>query len=449
MLIQKKVRFFFHFLSAIIKKQLRNIIIGILLGVFFYFSAPFVIKTLLKQKPFVVIGRIGQFTTNEIPDDILSDISFGLTKVTDKSEVLPSLAESWSSEDDEKTFRFKLKKKITDWHDGEKFTPYDINYNFKDVVLSSENNEIIFKLKEPFSPFPAIVSKPIFKKGLIGLGNYKVKKIIKSGKYVKSILLVPASPDLSLLAKMYKFYLTEKDLKTAFNLGEVNVAESLSDHEGILPGKAVESQKILRTDAYLALFFNTSKPTFQQKNFRQALAYAIPKDSEEKRALTSFNPASWAYNQDIKPYNEDLARAKLLIEKELPSLKNITITLSTPPQYEKTARQIGQAWEKLGIQTKIEIFSFIPNDYDVILVAREIPLEPDQYYFWHSTQAGNLSNFKNPRIDKLLEDGRRTYDKEERKDIYFDFQRFLAEECPAVFLSHPESWTVSRRSVLQ
>ncbi|MGB9637438.1 MAG: peptide-binding protein, partial [Microgenomates group bacterium] len=68
----------------------------------------------------------------------------------------------------------------------------------------------------------------------------------------------------------------------------------------------------------------------------------------------------------------------------------------------------------------------------------------DQYSFWHSTQSNNLSGFKNFRIDKLLEDGRKTLAEEERKNIYFDFQRFLVEESPVVFLIHPTVYCVSR-----
>lgn len=448
MLIHKKIRFIFLFLFAIFKKQRRNILFGILLGIIFYFLIPSFIKFAFRPKSTLTIGRIGQFTTNEIPEDILAEISLGLTSLSKEGEILPSLAESWRTEDEGKTYFFKLKNNPVFWHDNEKFSPFDINYNFKDVVLSSENNEVIFKLKEPFSPFPAIVSKPLFKKGLIGLGDYKVKKIIKLGKYTKSILLVPYSENSSFPSKLYKFYPTEKDLKTAFNLGEVAIAENILDKEGISNGNPIAFKEILRKDAYLALFFNTTKPSFQQKNFRQALAYAIPKETGEKRALSPISPISWAYNQDIKPYNEDLPKAKSLIEKE-EAIKTIKIVISTPPQYEKSANIVADSWKRLGIDTQVEIFSFLPNDYDVLLIAREIPFEPDQYYFWHSTQPGNLSNFKNPRIDKLLEDGRRISDKEERKNIYFDFQRFLSEECPAVFLIHPSSFTVLRQSFLQ
>jgi ABC-type transport system substrate-binding protein len=61
--------------------------------------------------------------------------------------------------------------------------------------------------------------------------------------------------------------------------------------------------------------------------------------------------------------------------------------------------------------------------------------DPDQYLFWHSTQTKtNLTQTNNPKIDKLLEEGRQTFDQQERKKIYQEFQKILLEECPAIFL---------------
>ena len=48
------------------------------------------------------------------------------------------------------------------------------------------------------------------------------------------------------------------------------------------------------------------------------------------------------------------------------------------------------------------------------------------------------------KIDKLLESGRKESDQEKREKIYFDFQRYLVEDAPAVFLFHPTTYTISR-----
>lgn len=439
--LTKKIRFFALFLTAILKRQYKMIFLGLLLGVVFYFAAPFALKRLSLPKKTIKIGLVGQYEVGELPDEVLQDISFGLTSVSSKGEALPALAESWQVKDDNKTYVFKLKQEDFFWHDGQKLQPSDINYNFKDVKLTVVGNELIFNFQKPFSPFPVILAKPLFKKGLIGLGPYKVQKIERNGNYVKSIFLVPAW-DKSLPKKIYRFYKTEKDLKLGFNLGEVDILENILDIDGIALGKAVKVEKKPLLNAYLAVFFNTTKSPFADKSFRQALAYAIPKE-ETNRALGPISPLSWAYNPSVKPYTMDLARAKSLLEGQ-GDLKNLNLKIMTFPQFESVANLVRDSWRQIGIESQVQIVTFIPEDYDVLILARETPPDPDQYVFWHSTQSGNLSNFKSLRIDKLLEDGRTLFDKEERKDNYFDFQRFLVEESPAVFLSHPEVYTVVR-----
>ncbi|KKQ55358.1 MAG: ABC-type dipeptide transport system, periplasmic component, partial [Candidatus Woesebacteria bacterium GW2011_GWC1_38_13] len=63
-----------------------------------------------------------------------------------------------------------------------------------------------------------------------------------------------------------------------------------------------------------------------------------------------------------------------------------------------------------------------------------------------STQSEtNITKYKNLRIDKILEDGRVEQDKEKRKELYFDFQRFLIEDSPAIFLYHPVWYNIHRK----
>ncbi len=44
---------------------------------------------------------------------------------------------------------------------------------------------------------------------------------------------------------------------------------------------------------------------------------------------------------------------------------------------------------------------------------------------WHTGQDNNITKYENKRIDKLLEDGRKTLDFTERKKIYNDVTKYL------------------------
>jgi peptide/nickel transport system substrate-binding protein len=76
--------------------------------------------------------------------------------------------------------------------------------------------------------------------------------------------------------------------------------------------------------------------------------------------------------------------------------------------------------------------------------------EPDAYQVWHSSQAANKGSnhiaYKNPRVDKILEDYRREFDPKKRIELYREFQRILHDEQPYTFLFTPKSISaVSRR----
>jgi peptide/nickel transport system substrate-binding protein len=72
------------------------------------------------------------------------------------------------------------------------------------------------------------------------------------------------------------------------------------------------------------------------------------------------------------------------------------------------------------------------------------------YDIWHSskTKPGELNfiHYNNPEVDRLLEEGRHTFDREKRKQAYFRFQEIIAEDQPYTFLFVPDALpAISRR----
>ena len=184
----------------------------------------------------------------------------------------------------------------------------------------------------------------------------------------------------------------------------------------------------------MAVFFNTAHPDLVSKTFRQALAYGIAdKNFEGERALSPINPNSWAYNPQVKPYEYNPRLAQEMIDKEFLNSEapQPQLELTTTQAYIDIAEKIIASWEKLGITTNLKIVNFPDtNDYQILLIGQQIPEDPDQYTFWHSTQGTNFTHYNSPRVDKLLEDGRKTLDLDERTLIYQDFQRFLYNTIP-------------------
>lgn len=389
-----------------------------------------------------IIGLEGLYTTNNLPDEISKKISYGLTNISENDKPENSiLVKSINTENDNKDYIFDLNDNIF-WHNGKKFTAYDVNYQISGATIKPlSDKQLKISLSSPFAPLLASLSQPIFKKGLVGLGDYQVKKIIYQDGYIKNLLLKSTNKNQSSVE--YRFYSNETDVINAFKLGNVDEIKINSLPSELSNWKKTKITKNISTnDRYIAVFLNTQKIS---KQIRQALAYATPKSKDKnERCLGPISPTSWAYNPSIKEYNFNSTRAKELFKKEeLPQINLIVNNRSLLSM----AEEIKNSWSNiLGIQVNLSVINQIDyQNFDAILSYSSTTKDPDQYSFWHSTQVNaNITKLDNSRIDKLLEDGRTTLDPIERKKIYQDFQRYLLEESPAIFISYPITYQISR-----
>ncbi len=435
-------RYILRLISAFLTRFKALILLSVVFGVAAFFTLKFVLPTFSGESS-VKIGLTGRFTPSSLPDSILNMIGDGLTKVDDSGNVEPGLASSWESPDKGKTWIFKLKKGIV-WQDGKSVISSSLSYQFSDVESTHpDDSTLIFKLEDPYSAFPSVVSKPAFKKGLLGTGEWKVRNLSLAGSFVDEITLENKDGERII----YKFYPTEERTKLAFQLGEVNELDQILKPDPFDSWPKVKLTKEVESGEHVAIFLNTNDKLLSDKSLRQALAYAIKKEGlPGSRAISPISETSWAYNPQVKQYSYDPEKAKETVSN-LPDdvLASLNITLTTSPVLLDSAEKIAKDWEAVGVKTNIQVTPGIPTDYQAFLVIFDIPMDPDQYSIWHSTQAGStIVKYQNPRIDKLLEDGRTELNLEDRKKIYLDFQRFLVEDSPAIFLYYPETYSISR-----
>lgn len=434
-----KLEIFFRYLQRSWLFLLFGLIIGILLVVFRQSVLNFYTKINQKSQK---IGLEGQYTLSTLPIDIADKISYGLTTLGENNKFEPSvLVKNLDIRQDNTQFVFELNPNIK-WHKGKNFTANDINYKIQGLkITSSDAQHLTIQSDSAFAPIMASLSRPLIKKNFDGLGEYRVTRYDYQDGYLQDLRL--KSTDSTII---YRFYQNETDLLNAFKIGEVNQIEisSIPDNLKLWPKTSIT--KDIHTDQkYIALFINTQK--INSKQLRQALAYATPKTTDlNQRALSPISPLSWAYNPDVKDYQYNPAKAKEFFSKN----KIDTIDLVYNDRRLVTmADSIKKSWEEvLGLKVNAHISSQIDTqNYDVILAYGSIPIDPDQYPYWHSTQTKtNLTKINNPRIDKLLEEGRQSFDQQERKKIYQEFQKILLEECPAIFLEYPTLYTIFRNN---
>lgn len=453
----KKIRFWYRFLAAIVKKYYWVIFIGAIAGILSFFLVPKLLALFPKNRDTRSIAIIGRFSLSEIPLSIQQKISLGLTTLTLDGQPAPALAKSWSISDDGKTYSFILNTNYK-WHDGQALSSRDIDYHFHDASIETPMpNQLIIKLSQPFSPLPVALSRPLFKiknsnflfffpnSQLLGLGTYKVSQLIKNGQTIESLTLEPTDIASQLPKLKYIFYPTQSLALTAFKLGLVRTIEDFPRSAQVSSWANIRTQTLVHKDRYVGLFFNTGTQLFggtAGKNLRLALAYAIDKSRWPNRCIGPISPTSWVFNPDVKSYDQDIPKAKQIISK----LDKITdkITISASPDNLDVAESIKSDWEAVGIHSEVVTTLDYSANFSVLLLTQAIPTDPDQYNLWHSTQTTNSTRLDSKRIDKLLEDGRSTVDPGKRREIYIEFQKYLVEELPAVFLFHPVSYTISR-----
>lgn len=222
--------------------------------------------------------------------------------------------------------------------------------------------------------------------------------------------------------------------------------------------------------SYTYLGYNLRDPKFSDKRVRQALTHAINKDAIiqgvlfglGKPATGPYIPESWAFNPNVKDleYNPEKAKALLaeagwspdkdgLLKKEGAPFAFTLLTNQGNAERAKAAEIIQQGLREIGIQVEIRVLEwqtllhqFIDKkQFEAVIMGWGVGLDPDIYAIWHSskTKEGefNFISYQNPRADDLLTQGRETCNQEERKKIYQELHRLIAEDQPYTFLYYP------------
>ncbi len=393
----------------------------------------------------VRIGLIGTYQEHDLPQDVTKLISQSLVEASADGKVKPNLVSGWEVNNDATIFKFKLKDGLK-WIDSTPVKSQDLIFDIPNTEVSYPDDKTIqFTLKESYSPLPSLLTKSILKKGtLLGIGPYRVAKIEKSRIFITKVTLLPPASAVSQLPVVFvRFYPNEKVAAIGFSLGEVQAILGLSNAKMFLNSHLVEIKQKTDYTKIVAVLFQTKDPFLSSRSLRQALSFATLQIPNEQIANNPYPPMSWAYNSESKKYLSNLTEAEAAMERAKSSLSedklHSELILTTTPNLETEGKLIIASWKNLGFDAKLRVESGIPQNFQSLLITQSIPIDPDQYFLWHATQTKtNLTQYDSKRVDKDLEDGRKTNIEDDRKAKYFDFQKTLLEDAPAVFLYFPK-----------
>jgi peptide/nickel transport system substrate-binding protein len=263
-------------------------------------------------------------------------------------------------------------------------------------------------------------------------------------------------------------YLNESSLTDSFYKGELNAVAGSQTMS--LDTPMAEELNIPLTGSVM-VFLKTTQPNLKESKVRRALAHA----TNQKELLRQLRLPSKAvdgpllaehigYKPALGQVNFDLTQANALLTEagwQLDPATNIrtkdgeklTINLNTlnSSEYASVANQLQKQWRAVGVdlivnslpqrdlQTVIE-----ERSYDALMYGIVMGLDPDQFAYWHSTQADvrsqrrlNFSDYSSNVVDSALEAGRTRIDPNLRAAKYEPFLQTWRDDAPAIALYRP------------
>jgi ABC-type transport system substrate-binding protein len=339
-------------------------------------------------------GIIGE--SKDIDKHLPRLINAGLTKYDKDKNIVGDIADRWEIKENGRVYEFHLREGFSSEDLANQILAKNL---WPDITISTPEPSIItFSFKQSFSPFLYTSTAPIFPYGPYRIAKENKKEI----ELVANDSYYAGRPHINKI--IIKLYGNQDDLIKAAKRGEIDGFGLSTDFPVI--EKFLKFEMKLPRD--LILFFNLSRPSLKDINVRKALKEGTSPGKElDLKLVTSDSPK-----------NRELAKA--MVEKW--SANGIKITLDI----------------KDNVTLQKEIFP--KRDYDLLLYGLDYGEDPDPYPFWHSSQikedGRNLSNFKNTKADKLLEQARQEFDFAKREEEYAEFQKILDSEIPMFVVEH-------------
>lgn len=417
----------------------------------------------------------------------------------------PNLAQSWSVSPDGLTYTFILRRDAV-FHDGSQVDATDVKYTIERILNPATKSPqasflepirevtvvnpftVRITLKRPFAPFLFLLTGP--GRGIVpvnfeekvgdprvktlGSGPYKLDRfttgevrLVRHDRYWRRDGLGNRLPYAD--AVVYRVIPDQATLRAAVQTGDVdliigfgvdvNTARAL----GGVPGLHVSSTPDL---SYSLLGINNERPPLNDVRVRQAMSMAV--NRQELAQIVYFGrakpagplpptveewgplPSSRLPNSSYNP-----TRSKeLLAQAGYPrgiSIKMMPIP--TVPEAVRIAQVLKEQMAPAGFTVELEQVDFATflarwraSQFDTFVSLNSGAIDPDihLYRHIHSTGATNVFKFRDPVVDKLLDEARGTPDFKKRRQLYAQLQREIAEKVPFLFLLYADLFAVSR-----
>ena len=220
--------------------------------------------------------------------------------------------------------------------------------------------------------------------------------------------------------------------------------------------------------------FNTEKKPFDSKLVRQALNMAINKDAILKAvyqgqgqvAKNPIPPILWSYNDAVKDYAFDPAKAKeMLAQAGYPNgfdvdLWYLPVTRPYNPDGKRMAELVQADWEKVGVKTKLVTYEWAEyrkrsktgEQHAMMFGWSGDNGDPDNFFVpllgcEAVKGGGNVARWCNKQFEDLIIKAAQTPKQADRAKLYEQAQLIFKEEAPWITVAHSVRFDPIRKEV--
>lgn len=481
-----------------------------------------------KDQPFVTMLDSDPVTfdpldSTDAASERLRQLMFNsLIRKNEKFEYVGDLASSYTVSPDGLATTFTLHEGVT-FHDGKAFTSADAKYTLETLFASDKKKKapfyeptpggapqpyinaietpdsrtLVIRLRKTWNQLlPNLVSLPVIPQGSadtqkqnpVGSGPFQFVRHEESQKFV----------DLKAFDKYWQGAPNIKTLRVRTILDANTLqAELQSGNLDLVSGAAnisPDTYKFFTQDPNLKveqfpganivyLGFNVEQPPLDNVRVRQAIAYAIDRESivrdlmlGQARIAHSILPKeSWAYEAG-QTYAYDPAKAKQLLDEagfrdadgdgpgarfDKPIVLKISAGNSAVSQY---AGVIQNALKAVGLPVQIETFETptlieqLNKGQFQMTTLRWVGGNQDPIFLYDLFHSGeiptaarpngrNRQRYRNPELDRLLSEAIGSTDRERAKALYTQAQQIVSRDLPMLPLWYPDVIVIARKGV--
>lgn len=419
----------------------------------------------------------------------------------------PMLAKEWNVSDDGLTYTFKLRDNVK-FHDGTPLKASDVVYSAKrlldtgkgygylfvdkiDTVTAPDDYTVVFKLKNQFAPFPAllcrlyILNEKLVREhqasGIYGdNGDYGEAWLSQGNEAGSGAYKLSAWNQMtSVVCTRFDDYWQplDKDAPKGFELvqgtetatvrakfesQQLEISDSWQTNENLKALSEIDGVEInsMAGSGVLFLQMNNKKPPLDDVHVRKALAYLIDYDQvsnvifpglvTDKSVIPVGMPGYTDQNITKYDYNVEKAKEELAQSKYKDTIGNYPINLTwiaEVPDEEKMALLIQAAAQPLGFVIEINKAPHMTNVENVSKLETtphmNISVDVADY-----SEAGAMldSRFSSKNVgryyqtewlqsaefDKMIADAFATIDYDQRISKYEDITRWVMDNCICV-----------------